>query len=292
MLRAINRSLVLCVLIVLSGAPSALADNVNLSVDSTGLGAAVELAPTGRLVGCTGTRCSYEFARATTVYVAARPKAPSSFALWRGACTNAVPTCVVVLDQSKSLTARFTPVALYRTIPSKYEGSVTMNPAGDSRCGPNCTAYPYGTQVSIRADAFANHVFRGWSGPTCGPVTGNVCRVTLFQNADVTAKFACTGTGEEDCLGEIRQPIEREVLTTVKVVDGSGRGSVQINGKRCSNRCELKIKRGSVVTLRAATGGSQFGGFSGACTSASTQCQLTAFRDARGKLPKVTATFR
>jgi hypothetical protein len=283
---------VLCVLIVLSGAPSALADNVRLSVDSTGLGAAVEFAPTGRLAGCGNTRCDYEFERGTTVYVTARPKAPSLFARWRGACTDAAPTCVVMLDQNKSLTARFTPVGLYMTIPSRYEGSVTVDPASNARCGPNCRAYPYGTQVAVRADAFENHVFRGWLGPSCGPVTGNVCRITLFQNADVTARFDCTGTGEEDCLGEISQPIEREVLTTVKVVGGGGRGSVQINGKRCSGRCELKIKRGSVVALRADSGGSQFVGFSGACTSASTRCQLAAFRDARGDFPLVTATFR
>jgi Divergent InlB B-repeat domain len=283
--RTIHSSLLLCLLVVLIGAPSALADNVQLSVNSTGLGAALVLRPTGQMLSCTGTRCSYEFARDTRVSVTARP---SSFARWREACTHAAPTCVVALDRNRSLTARFTPVALYIASPSRDAGSVNVDPPVRSRCGSGCWAYPYATQVTVKAEAAPKHAFTGWSGLPCGPVAANVCSVSLLDNTDVIPQFKCTGTGEEDCTGQAASPIEREVITKVRVV--GGKGSVQMNGSSCRRTCSLPIRRGTVVVLRADRTG--FKSWSGSCSGKSPLCQLAAFRDARGRLPQVTATFK
>lgn len=275
------------VLIVLGTVPVALADNVRLSVNTTGLGAALELVPPGRGLGCTTTRCDYEFARGTMVAVTARPIAPASFARWRGLCHDSTSaTCRVLMSQDRALTGRFSPVALYTGTYSRYEGTVSVNPPGSS-CGAGCWAYPYATRVTVTAEPASNRAFGGWFGPPCAPAAGNVCGVSLFDNVDALARFPCTGSGE--CIGQTQQPIERYVSTSVTVI---GPGSVQIGRERCTPAvpCRLDIKRGSVVTMRA--DGSRFTRWSGSCAGTSQRCQMSALRDANGKLPNVIARFR
>jgi hypothetical protein len=114
MFRASHRPMLLAVLALLAAAPSAAADTVSLGLDTTGIGASVQLDPTGTLTRCAGQRCFYDFPRGTAVTVTATPNAQGSrFARWLGACGDASRTCVVTLDQSKTLVARFSPVALY-----------------------------------------------------------------------------------------------------------------------------------------------------------------------------------
>jgi hypothetical protein len=290
MLGSARRSILVAIAIVLLAAPAACADNVQLSVYSSGVGAALNLAPTGRELGCEGARCSYEYPRFATVTVTARPKAPTRFARWLGACSDSARACRVVLDESKAVTARFSPVALTTGRFSSFVGGVFVNPAGRPLCGLGCQLYPYATEVTVTARPAGGRAFRGWTGPPCSDSSASdTCVVTMYDNVDAVPRFECTGSGEEDCVDQASDPIERMVQVTITV---RGSGTVLFGGERCSGTCRQKIERGRVISLLASPTGSSFGSWTGACRGASPRCQMAAFRDARGRPPSVIARFR
>jgi hypothetical protein len=275
--------MLLSTLILVGGVPIANADNVQLGLQTTGVGASVQLNPPGRLLGCKGQSCYYEFARGTVVTATATPTArASSLARWLGACSHSSPTCVVQLDQNKGLTARFSPVSLY-AYPSG-SGSVSVAPQGRS-CDAGCWTYPYGSAVTITAQPAANYAFGGWSG-YCSSVRGTACNVRLWDNVETSAAFNCTTN-----ICQTRQPIVRTVQTTVTV---QGQGSVLVNSRTCTGAregasCRYEFQRGAPLVLVAR--GSGFAGWSGSCRGRSPRCQFDTFRDPSGKLPKVFARF-
>jgi hypothetical protein len=287
MLRIIRRSLPVSVLIALSTVAAAAADNVQIGVRATGNGAAVQLTPNGRFTGCNGPRCFYEFARGTTVNVTATPTATGSrFARWTEGCTNAAPTCTLLLDANKLLTARFSPVTLYAD--RVTDGTVSLSPFGRTGCGSLCWLYDYGAVVTISAQPANDYEFRGWSG-SCRGQRSSVCKLTAYEPIEALPIFECTA---EAC--SISEPIERVVRTTITV---NGRGSVQVNGKTCSattgpSTCRYDFRRGSALVLLANSSSSPFRGWRGACRSRAPRCQFAAFRDAYGKPPGVIADFR
>src|SRR5262249_18134704 len=80
----------------------------------------------------TGT-CSANFAD-TTIVLSANPAPGSGFTSWGGACTGAINTCTVTLDQDRDVTAQFS-LANPRTLnvatgAGSGSGSITSNPGG------------------------------------------------------------------------------------------------------------------------------------------------------------------
>jgi len=65
---------------------------------------------TGTIIGnginC-GSDCSEEFMENTEVTLTAEPAAGSAFAGWTGACSDATPSCPVIMNQTQTLTATF-----------------------------------------------------------------------------------------------------------------------------------------------------------------------------------------
>jgi uncharacterized repeat protein (TIGR02543 family) len=140
-------------------------------------------------------------------------------------------------------------------------------------CGSDCSeTYPAGTQVTLQARVATGSTFTGWSGACTGTATS--CTVIMSQAVAVTATFT-QGGGSGHLLTVTRQ--------------GTGQGSVRSTpaGIKCGADCTETYAPGTVVTLTAQVRpGSQFGGWSGACTGSNPTCQVTM------NAPKtVTATF-
>jgi hypothetical protein len=126
-------------------------------------------------------------------------------------------------------------------------GRVSSAPAGID-CGGSCAAsFAGGTQVTLTAEADGGSSFAGWEGACSG--TG-ACTVTMDAARSVTARF----TG-------------RFTLSVAKTGNGTGTVSSAPAGIDCGAACSAAYDGGTTVVLTAAaTGGSTFTGWGGACS--------------------------
>lgn len=148
-------------------------------------------------------------------------------------------------------------------------GLVTSSP-GSINCGSTCEAnFGPGLTVTLTASPSAGSVFSGWSGACTGTAS---CVVTIDGNMRVTATFGISSG---------------RMLTLQKAGTGSGPVTSSPAGIWCGATCAWEFTSGTPVTLSAsANPGSEFAGWSGACTGLSTTCNVTM--DAA---KTVTATF-
>ncbi len=190
-----------------------------------------------------GSTCTSDFADRAPVVLTARADDGSRFTGWSGACTG-TGSCMVTMDSNKTVTATFSlPAAKTLTITKSGNGTgtVTSVPAGIN-CGPTCQAsFSDSTSVTLTAAATDSSTFTGWSGGDCtgtGP-----CRLTMDQNATVTATFTRPAT------------VEYTLTTTV---GGTGFGVVNlsplpVSGRagctRTSSPCTSKYTAGTRVSL-------------------------------------------
>ncbi len=138
-------------------------------------------------------------------------------------------------------------------------GTVTAN-SGAINCGATCSDIYPGTVVTLTATPAGGSSFTGWSGGGCSG-TGT-CVVTVDAAKTVNAQFD-TGV---------------PVTFTMNVTkSGTGTGTVTSApaGISCGATCAANFNSGTVVTLTpAATAGSVFTSWSGACTG-SGACVVT-----------------
>jgi hypothetical protein len=288
--RAGSTVLLLFILFTATERPAVATGSVQLRLRVTGVGAAVEANPIGTLRSCDGEWCLYDFPVDTYVWLTPSPSVPTSrVARWLGPCFFVTPasTCIVRLNRSASITARFTPVQLLTHLDLSdqvgHAGSVLVSPPGRS-CGPGCQTYPYGTQVSITAHASNGYILAGWMG-LCGNVTStSTCSFPLFASVSTAPGFTSAGH-----IRSRTEPLSQEVKTIVKVI---GPGYVKLNGRSCTSVCEYQYERGTNVAVRAYTQQSSFRHWCGSCNGQAPRCQFTAFPDIDNNAPVVTATFR
>jgi endoglucanase len=244
--------------------------NFTLSVTKTGTGTGTVA---GGAINC-GTVCSASVTSGSSVTLTATPASGSTFSGWTGACTNATGTCTVSMTQARSVTATFTSqsttFALTVARAGTGTGTVTSSPAGIS-CGTTCTAnYSNNTSVTLTAAAASGSTFAGWSG-ACTNVSGT-CTVSMTAARSVTATFNSSSTF---------------ALAITKMGTGTGTVTSSPTGINCGATCTANFANATNVTLTAAAStGSTFGGWSGACTGTTLTCTV-AMTQARN----VTATF-
>ena len=145
-------------------------------------------------------------------------------------------------------------------------GTVTSNPGGIN-CGVTCSNEFASSQIVIlTATPSVDSIFAGWSGDAdCSDGV-----VTMNASKTCTATFT----------------LSQYTLTVSKAGTGSGTVTSSPAGINCGTDCTEPYNYGTVVTLTAAAStGSTFGGWSGACTGTGT-CTVTM--DAA---KSVTATF-
>jgi hypothetical protein len=156
-----------------------------LSVSKGGAGSGtVSSSPSG--IDC-GSDCSEVYDYNTEVTLTATPATGSVFGGWGGACTG-TGSCVVTMDQARSVTANFEVGTFVLTVSKAGTGAgiVTSSPAGIN-CGSDCSeSYTYNTSVTLTATPTMGSKFTGWSGGCTG--TGS-CVVTMDQARSVTATF-------------------------------------------------------------------------------------------------------
>jgi hypothetical protein len=150
-------------------------------------------------------------------------------------------------------------------------GTVASSPSGIT-CGSDCSeSYASGTSVALSVTPAAGSTFSGWSGACTG--TGS-CALVVDGAKNLTATFALS---------------TQTSYTLSLSKSGTGSGTVMSNpsGINCGSTCSASYSSGTSVILTAApAAGSSFTGWSGACTGASSTCQVT-MTAARS----VTATF-
>jgi hypothetical protein len=126
-------------------------------------------------------------------------------------------------------------------------------------CGADCDeVFDFGTEenVELTATPEAGSRFTGWEGACSG--TG-ACSVVMDEDRTVTARF---------------EPVHE--LTVTKEGDGAGTVTSTTPGIDCGADCAESYEPGTTVTLQpAAAPGSQFSGWSGACTGMTFDCVVT-----------------
>jgi hypothetical protein len=159
--------------------------NYTLTVNLSGNGS-VASNPAG--ITC-GSDCTEAYAANTQVTLNATPAANQSFVGWGGACSGA-SSCVVTMNEIKSVSATFAPVTAARvtlTTVVSGTGSVSSNPAGID-CGAICNAqFDAGTSVTLTAAPAAGQVFNGWAGACSGAQL--TCQLSMTQSRSAQANF-------------------------------------------------------------------------------------------------------
>jgi uncharacterized repeat protein (TIGR01451 family) len=147
-------------------------------------------------------------------------------------------------------------------------GTVTSTPAG-ILCPSTCSAsFASGTAVTLTPTATVGSTFAGWGGACSGSAA---CVVTLTAAESVTATFNTSNT---------------VALTITDAGTGTGTVTSAPAGVSCKPTCTANFASGTQVTLtQAASEGSVFAGWSGAC-SGTGACVVTM-----AAAETVTATF-
>lgn len=153
----------------------------------TGTGT-VTSSPAG--INC-GTDCTQDYTIHTVVTLTATPDADAVFAGWAGACTNTAGDCVVTMDATQSVEAKFI---------KTFTLTVSLDPAGNGsgrvtgpgiNCGDSATdcseVYTMGTTIELAAEQEILSQFSGWSGDCTG--TTSPCTLFIDSNKSVQARF-------------------------------------------------------------------------------------------------------
>lgn len=156
--------------------------SLDVSVSGTGSGSVVSDV---NGIDCPGD-CSEAFAEGSMVELFASADAGSSFVGWSGDCSG-TGSCIVTMDQARSVTATFEPAGQTLTIllDGNGTGQVSSSPAGVDCPGTCSFTFASGTVVDLVASADPGAEFLNWAGDC----TGTTCQVTLDEARSVIAIF-------------------------------------------------------------------------------------------------------
>ena len=235
--------------------------------------------------------CTASLSRGDVVTLTAAPTGGSSFLAWGDACVNSgsSATCTVTLSEALAVSASFAappppppPPTYTVTIRKAASGNGTGTVSGtgiscsitaSSQTGDCSETFVQGTQLTLTAAATGGGSFAGWSGACAAAGTTATCALTVSQNTTVDASFAPPPP----------PPPARYVVTVAAASSGTGTGTVTASGITCtisaasqSGDCTEEREEDTQFTLTAAaTGGSTFAGWSGACSGTSATCTIT-----------------
>jgi hypothetical protein len=138
-------------------------------------------------------------------------------------------------------------------------GSGIVKSSAGIDCGTICSeSHAAGTAVTLTATASSGSEFGAWSGGCTG--SAGTCVLTMTAATEVTATFTQAAY----------------MLTVAKTGPGAGVVTSQPAGIDCGPTCEATFAGGEVLLTAAASEGSGFGGWGGACASWNTHlCRVT-----------------
>jgi len=229
-----------------------------------------------------------------TVELKATAAFGSEFSGWSGSGCSGTGTCLVTMEEAKSVTATFTAKPTTTLTVNKGgagTGAVSSKPKAIN-CGTTCTTQdatvPTGEAVILKEKPGNEMTFTGWSGGGCSG-TGETCTVSLSEATSVTASFS----------GSPKAILNAQKLTLTKA--GSGYGTVKAAGLTCEVLCTSTVslyqgptgiapknKPGKTVILKALSApGSKTVEWTGCLSNPSpTECSVTM-----EAAEEVTATF-
>jgi len=238
--------------------------------------------------------CSEQVVQGTQLTLTAAASGGGSFRGWGGACAGAgaAASCTITVSQAVNVDASFAaPVAPPPPPPppppsyavtiragASSSGTGTVSGTGIS-CSITATSqssdcsetFAQGTQITLTAAATGGSTFAGWGGACAQAGTSATCALTVSQNTSVDASFA--------------SPPPSYVVTVAADAASTGTGTITGTGITCaisaasqSGDCSESLVKGTQLTLTAAaSGGSTFAGWTGACSQAgtATTCTIT-----------------
>lgn len=211
-----------------------------------------------------GQACAAEFNEGEKVELFAAADAHSVFKGWSGGGCVGAGSCTVLMSATTEVQAEFeepTQETLSVSLTGAGEGSVTSEPAGLSCPGACVQHFNEGRLVTLTAKPASGSRFVEWLGVGCDEGTQPTCQVAMGQAESIAARF---------------EPIP--VQTLAVSVTGSGQGTVtsEPSGISCPPLCGAGFGEGTEVTLIAsAAPGSDFAGWSGACSGTAAACTVT-----------------
>jgi membrane-bound inhibitor of C-type lysozyme len=230
-------------------------NNYTLTASKTGSGSGTLSAPG---LSCIDNTCNGTYSFGSVITVSATADTGSHFENWAGCDSTSNDLCVVSVAGNKSVSATFTLDTHTLTATKAGTGSGSLTAPGLSCVGNTCTGtYNYNETVHITATSDTGSVFASWSG--CDSVNNNVCTILINGDKNITATFYLQ-------------------YTLVVNMEGAGNGRVvsSPSGIDCEPTCSDTFLVGTPITLTAYPyGGSAFAYWSGACTGASTTCEIT-----------------
>jgi hypothetical protein len=224
-------------------------------------------------LNCTVT-CSSNFDKDKEVELVEEETGSSEFVKWGGACSGS-GSCKVTMSEDRVVTIEFTDPGPFKLSVAKIgsgAGTVTSSPAGIS-CPSTCEqTINKDEKVKLTATPGGNSEFVKWGGDCSG--TATTCELTMSKARNATAEFKSTS------LPQLK-------LKVKKIGTGSGEVTSSPAGIACGGVCEFEFEQGTEVELSgAASGGSEFVKWTGACTGGGT-CKVTM-----SAAKEVTAEFK
>jgi hypothetical protein len=215
--------------------------------------------------------CKAKYPEETELFLHPSPAAGSEFAGFSGACSGL--TCEVTMDAAKTVSATFNLIPRTLSVTKAGTGAGTVQCKFNGGSAGACTSpQPNGTSVEIIATPSASSTFAGFSGGTgsASSCSTSPCGFTITANSSVTATFSLKPT--------------EFALTVNKAGTGSGTVKCKV-GAGSPETCATEYPEGTALTLIAeASAGSEFAGFSGACSGFTCEVTMNAAK-------AVTATF-
>lgn len=211
--------------------------------------------------GSNGETCSASLPIGSSITLTAVPEKGAALGGWSGACGGAATSCVVVMNGSKSVAAKFVTNTAQLTVRVTGAGRVSGGGINCGNGGTTCTANEVvDADVTLTATPASGSTFTGWSG-ACTDTT-STCIVSMTSAKTVSAAFSGA-------------PTTAPTLT----VSVTGLGTVSGGGISCGNgatACTLRPAPGATVALSAApASGATFTGWSGACSGILAGCTVT-----------------
>jgi len=207
--------------------------------------------------------CEAEFEAGTKVTVIAEPEAGSEFLEYSGDCDSASGNeCKVEMNEAKTIEALFGPEAVELEVQTTGAGEGTVECEVDFGPTEPCQeaeTYPYGSEVTLYAQAEEGSEFNAWSGDCSG--TDPECSLTLEEPLSATADF------------------EPGPLLALNIEEpGTGEGTITCEANNGpAEPCEAEYPQGAEVKLVAkALAGSKFIDWGGECdVLIGNVCELT-----------------
>jgi hypothetical protein len=208
-----------------------------------------------------GATCGAYFDPGSLVTLTASPGADSYFPGFGSAyCPVDASTCTLQMIRDYDIVAFFLPKpGIDLSFAGTGTGSVSSTPSG-MNCTTACTGlFASPSLVTLTATPDPGSVFERWTGECIGTVA-TTCNVTVTRRVGVGAIFT-----------------HMPIISVTRIGNGSGRITSTPDGIDCGADCTEAIRPGTEININAvADAGSEFMGWSGACTTTLPDCRLGA----------------